>query len=48
VSTERIEAETRCGYGGPLVLGEDLTRFVLTDAGVQVQRWDAARQGYPG
>lgn len=48
VSTERIEAETRRSYDGPLVLGEDLTRFVLTDAGVQVQRWDAARQGYPG
>jgi ribonuclease Z len=48
VSAERIEAETRRSYDGPLVLGEDLTRFVLTDAGVQVQGWDAARQSYPG
>jgi ribonuclease Z len=48
VSAEQIEAETRRSYDGPLVLGEDLTRFLLTDAGIQVRRWDAARQAYPG
>jgi ribonuclease Z len=48
VSAEQIEAETRRSYDGPLVLGEDLTRFVISDAGVQVQRWDGARQTYDG
>jgi ribonuclease Z len=48
VSAEEIEAETRRSYDGPLVLGEDLTRFVISDAGVQVQRWDGARQTYDG
>jgi ribonuclease Z len=48
VSAEEIETETRRSYDGPLVLGEDLTRFVISDAGVQVQRWDGARQIYDG
>ena len=48
VSVERIAAETRRGYDGPLVMGEDLTRFVVGASGVEVRRWDAARQGYPG
>lgn len=42
-----IEAATRRTYAGPLVVGEDLMRFVIGDT-VAVQRWDAARQGYPG
>ena len=50
VSLPEVEAETRRAYGGPLVIGEDLTRFVVVGdgGGVRVQRWDHARQGYPG
>ena len=40
-------AATRRTYSGPLVVGEDLMRFVVGD-GVAVQRWDAARQAYSG
>jgi ribonuclease Z len=43
----QIEAATRRTYSGPLVVGEDLMRFVVGD-GVAVQRWDAARQAYSG
>lgn len=43
----QIEAATRRTYAGPLVVGEDLTRFVIGDT-VTVQRWDPARQAYPG
>jgi hypothetical protein len=46
VPLQQIEAETRPTYDGPLVLGQDLDRFVLADAGVRLQRWDAARQCY--
>lgn len=46
VPLQQIEAETRRAYDGPLVLGQDLDRFVLDGAGVRIQRWDAARQGY--
>ena len=44
VPLQQIEAETRRTYDGPLVLGQDLDRFVLADAGVRLQRGDAARQ----
>ena len=43
----QIEATTRRTYSGPLVVGEDLMRFVVGD-GVAVHRWDAARQAYSG
>lgn len=43
----QIAAATRRTYSGPLAIGEDLTRFVIGDT-VAVQRWDAARQAYPG
>lgn len=42
----QIEAATRRTYAGPLVVGDDLTRFVIGDT-VKVQRWDLATQGYP-
>jgi len=42
-----IEAATRRTYAGPLTIGEDLMRFVVGET-VMVQRWDAARQAYPG
>ena len=41
----QIEAATRRTYSGPLVVGEDLMRFVIGEA-VTVQRWDTARQAY--
>lgn len=44
----QIEAATRRTYAGPLVVGEDLMRFVIGGDSVMVQRWDAARQAYPG
>jgi ribonuclease Z len=43
----QIEAATRKTYSGPLVVGEDLMRFVVGDA-VTVQRWDAASHRSPG
>ncbi len=42
----QIEAATRRTYSGPLVVGDDLTRFVIGDT-VKVQRWDPALQAYP-
>jgi ribonuclease Z len=49
VPLAQVEAETRRAYDGPLVIGEDLTRFVVVgDGEVRVQRWDHGRQGYPG
>lgn len=42
----QIEAATRRTYAGPLVVGDDLTRFVIGDT-VTVQRWDVAKQAYP-
>lgn len=45
VSISDLEAKTRKSYRGPLVVGEDLTRF-LVGAQVRVQRWDWARGGY--
>ena len=44
----QIEAATRRTYSGPLAVGEDLMRFVITNGAVAVQRWDAARQSYTG
>ena len=43
-----IEQRTRTNWAGPLVVGRDLDRFVLTDAGVAMQRFDHAREAYPG
>lgn len=42
----QIEAATRRNYDGPLVIGNDLTRFQIGDT-ITVQRWDANRQAYP-
>jgi ribonuclease Z len=41
----QIEAATRKTYSGPLVVGEDLMRFVIGDT-VTVRRWDGAKQSY--
>lgn len=46
INTAQIEEATRRTYPGPLVVGDDLTRFVIGDT-VEVQRWDPARQAYP-
>ncbi len=48
IPLSQVEAETRRTYNGPLVIGEDLTRLAVGDGDVRVQRWDSARQGYPG
>lgn len=45
VSVGELEAETRKTYQGPLVVGEDLTRFIVGSS-VRVQYWDAARGAY--
>jgi hypothetical protein len=47
-ATIPTEAEKRRAYDGPLAIGADLTRFVVTDGDVRAQHWDSARQGYPG
>ncbi len=43
-----IEQRTRANWSGPLVVGRDLDRFVLTTSGVAMQRFDHAREAYPG
>lgn len=47
VSLAELEARTRRVYDGPLTLGDDLTRFVITASAVRVLRWDGAKQAYP-
>ncbi len=46
ISLSQVESETRTTYDGPLVIGEDLTRFVIEDGQVRVRRWDFTRQAY--
>ena len=41
-----IEARTRTTWNGNLVIGADLTRFVLTADDVSVQRFDQIKGGY--
>ena len=48
VTLAQVEADTRRAYDGPLVIGEDLTRFVVGEGEVRVQHWDNARQAYAG
>jgi ribonuclease Z len=47
VSLAELEARARTAYDGPLTLGDDLTRFVITAGVVRVLRWDNGRQAYP-
>ncbi|ACL58162.1 MBL fold metallo-hydrolase [Methylobacterium nodulans] len=42
----QIEAATRRTYSGPLAVGEDLMRFVISNGTVALKRWDAVRQTY--
>ena len=42
----QIEAATRRTYAGPLVVGDDLMRFVIRDDAVTIQRWNSERQAY--
>ena len=44
----QIEAATRRTYAGPLVVGDDLTRFVINHETVAIQRWSSERQAYNG
>ena len=41
-------ADTRTNWSGTLVVGRDRDRFVLIGKGVVVQRFDHAREVYPG
>ncbi len=45
LSSKDIETQTRKTFDGPLVVGEDLTRFRIGDS-IAVLRWAPVRQGY--
>lgn len=47
VSDQAIIDATRKTYQGPLVMGEDLMRFVVADD-VKMMKWDAQKRGYAG
>ena len=46
VSDEAIVEATRKTYQGPLIIGQDLTRFVVGKE-IRTLRWDAEQRGYP-
>jgi ribonuclease Z len=46
VSEQMIVEATRKTYAGPLIVGEDLMRFVIADD-VKMTKWDPQRRGYP-
>jgi ribonuclease Z len=46
VSEQMIVDATRKTYQGPLIVGEDLMRFVIADD-VKMTKWDPQRRGYP-
>ena len=46
VSEQMIVDATRKTYPGPLIVGEDLMRFVIADD-VKMMKWDSRRSGYP-
>ena len=46
VTVADIIRRTRASYAGPLEVGEDLTRFIITATDVRVLRWDSAQGGY--
>jgi ribonuclease Z len=46
-SDKEIEQRTRTNWAGDLIVGTDLTRLLLTPAGVVVQRFDEARGFQP-
>jgi ribonuclease Z len=46
LTPENLIEATRATYGGPVVAGEDLDRFISRADGIFVQRFDAATQRY--
>ena len=46
VTEQMIVDATRKTYPGPLIVGEDLMRFVIADD-VTMMKWDSRRRGYP-
>jgi ribonuclease Z len=46
ISADEILSRTRSAYQGPLVVGEDLTRFILGDD-LTVRKWHTELRGYP-
>lgn len=46
ITPDEIAARAHRNYQGPLVVGEDLMRFIVSES-VTVQKWDSQRKGYP-
>lgn len=42
-----IEARVRAGYSGPVMVGEDLMRFDISE-NVTPKKWNTETRGYPG